>query len=142
VATDIREPQDATVTGVIRGIVDDFQKLITQQLRLFRAEVQSDWTKTKQAGLPILCGLGGLALSGILFALTLVHLLHWAMSPAGADPAAIPLWGCYGLTCAFFGLVGGGLTWWGIARFQTFNPLPDETARALEENVQWLTKNR
>ena len=62
-ATDIREPQDATVTGVIRGIVDDFQKLITQQLRLFRAEVQSDWTKTKQAGLPILCGVGGLALS-------------------------------------------------------------------------------
>ena len=47
------------------------------------------------------------------------------------------------------GMVGGGVVLLGgvvayvaIARFKTFNPLPDESVQALKENVQWIANRK
>jgi hypothetical protein len=71
-----------------------------------------------------------------------VHLLHWATSPEGTDPAAIPLWGCYGIVGAAVLLIGGVLAFAGKKRFDSFNPLPDETVKAIQENLQWTTNSK
>jgi len=141
-ATDLRSPPEPSVTSVVKGIVDDFQTLMQQQVALFRAEVMNDWRKTKEAAWPTVVGAGIMAISGIMLSLMLVHLVHWGTSPAGSDPASIPLWGCYGLVGALFAVCGAGLIYFGITRFQSFNPLPEESAQALKENVQWLTNKR
>jgi len=124
------------------GIVDDFQKLMQQQMDMVRAEIHSDWDKTKQAIWPIAVGTVLLAVGGILLSLMLVFLLHWATSPPNADPATIPLWGCYGLIAGLFFVAGAGLLGAGIHKFHTFNPLPDQSTQALKENVKWLTSNK
>jgi hypothetical protein len=72
----------------------------------------------------------------------LVHLLHWATSPAGADPATLPLWACFGIVGLVFGVVGGALVTSGIRKFQSNNPLPDQTAQTIKENVQWIANSK
>lgn len=138
----LQSPSEPSVTGVITGIVDDFQRLVKQQLDMVRAEVRTDWEKTKQAALPAAAGVGLLGLSGMLFSFMLVFVLHWLTAPPDVDPGALPLWACFGLIAAVLGTAGAALTYLGISRFQTFNPLPDESVRALQENMQWLSTRK
>jgi hypothetical protein len=60
----------------------------------------------------------------------LVYLLQGA--------TAIPLWGCYGLVGLVSAVVGGILTYVGMTKLESFNPLREESANALKENVQCL----
>jgi hypothetical protein len=85
-------------------------------------------------------GAGTTLLGVILLALMLVHLLHWLSLSAGTDPGAIPLWGCYGIVSAGFLVAGAALGYAGYAKFRNFNPLPDQTAQTVKENVEWITK--
>lgn len=121
---------EPSLTRLMTGIIGDIQDLLQQQMALFRQEISQDFTRSKEAALWLGAGVG-LALigSGFLFTM-LVYLL--------AATTDLPLWGAYGL-------VGGGLTTMGVAaflagkwKFESFNPLPDESATALKENLQCL----
>jgi len=139
-AADLKSPpEQQSLTGIISGILNDFQRLMTQQMDMVRAEIRSDWDKTKQAIWPIAVGSVLSAIGGLMLSLMLVFLVWWATAPAGADPARVPLWGCFGLVGAGFLILGGGLLGAGIHQFHTFNPLPEKSAEALKENVEWLT---
>jgi hypothetical protein len=135
-------PDTASLMSMLKGIVDDAQELFRQQVALVRAEIRSDLQQTKQAALALVAGILPVTLGTVLLCFMFVHLLHWATSPAGADPAGIPLWGCYGIVGGAFVLIGGALIYGGIRKFQSFNPLPDQSAEALQENVQWLTNRK
>jgi len=141
-ATDLHSPPEQSVVGIVTGIIDDFQTLVKQQMEMVRAEVRADWDKTKQAIWPIAVGIGLLLMGGILTCFMLVYLLWWATSPPNADPAGVPLWGCYGLFGAGFLIAGGAFLGAGIAKFHSFNPLPEKSAEALKENVKWLTNSK
>src|SRR5262245_10573790 len=141
-ATDLHAPpEQQSLTGIVSGIVQDFQTLVTQQMEMVRAEVRSDWEKTKQALWPIAVGTVLLLVGGIMISFMLVYLLHWATaySAQALDPAWVPLWGCYGLIGAGFLIAGGALLGIGIARFHSFSPLPKQSVETLKENVKWLT---
>jgi Putative Actinobacterial Holin-X, holin superfamily III len=134
--TDMPMTTETPMTNVMGGIVDDFQKLMTQQVALLRAEVKRDWDKTKMAMCPIAAGaaLGLVALLQLGIAAGLG--IYAAASPAGIDPARIPMWGCFALAGLAFGVVSGVLLAIGTRAFQSFNPLPDETIEAFEKNLQ------
>jgi hypothetical protein len=76
----------------------------------------------------------------------LVFLLHWLTLPVTApgDPqgARIPLWGCFGIVSALFLITGMALSWLGYKKFKSFNPLPDETAQTVKENVEWIMSSK
>jgi hypothetical protein len=142
-ATDLQSPpEQQSMTGVIAGIVDDFQKLISQQMDMVRAEIRRDWEKTKEALWPLAVGSALLITGGLLVSLMLVFLIHWASSPPAYDLARVPLWGCFGLVGSCFLIVGGILLGMGIHRFHSFTPLPEKSAEALKENVKWLTNSK
>lgn len=128
-ATDLQSHEEVGLSELLGGILDDMRELLKQQLALFRVEVRRDFAKTKVAA--ALVG-GGAALAGLavlLFSLMLVYLLN----------LALPLWASFGIVGLALGGIGAALTCAGIQRFRSFNPLPDESARALVENVQCLT---
>lgn len=131
------EPGLATA---LKGIVDDALELMKQQITMLKAELRSDFRKVLAGVIPLACGIAPLLLGGLMLCFTLVHLIHWATLPAGsqADPATIPLWGSYAIVSAGFLLTGGILLGVGYYRLKTVNPLPEQTAHALEENLQWL----
>lgn len=129
----VQTTTDGTMTSLVRGIVDDAQDLIRQQFTLLKVEVQQDMRKTSEAATSLAVGLAVCLIGLILLSFMLVYLLHAAFLD-------VPLW-------VWFGVVGGGITAIGvglaviaIVKFRSFNPLPDETAKALEENLAWTMK--
>jgi hypothetical protein len=139
---EVRTTAETSTTGLLGGIISDFGNLIKQEIRFAKAEFKSDLSKTREAATALSIGIGVASLSGLLLIWMLVHLLHWATSPAGADPATLPLWACFGIVGLVFGVVGGALVTSGIRKFQSNNPLPDQTAQTIKENVQWIANSK
>jgi H+/Cl- antiporter ClcA len=131
-ANDLQTNSEPSVTSLLGGIVSDLQTLLGQQLALFRQEVRDDLRKTKEATLAIMAGVVVALLGGITLCFMAAHALD--------TYTQIPLWGCYGIVGGVLAIIGGALLAVGLGRFRSFNPLPDESAQAFKENVQWIAK--
>src|SRR5436190_1426519 len=130
-ATDLKPPPDTSVTELVAGIIGDAQELIKQQFQLLKQEVHEDLLKTLKASLFLAVGaVFGVVGVGLLISMV-VFMLH--------ELAGLPLWASYGICGGTALLVGGILAYTGAHKFASFNPLPDQTAQALKENVQWIT---
>jgi hypothetical protein len=141
-ANEVHTSTEPSTTGLLRGIINDIGDLIRQELRFARTEVRADLRKSKEVFAVLALGAGTTLLGGVLLALMLVYLLHWLTAPAGADPAALPLWGCFGIVSSVFLATGVALIWLGINKFENFNPLPAETAQTVKENVEWIMNSK
>lgn len=139
-ANDVKTAPQPAVTELVTGIVNDIGALVRQEVRFARAEIKSDFQKTRTAVVLLASGAATAALGALLVALMLVFLLHHLTlpDPAAVDPARVPLWGCFGLVSLLFLGVGSALVVAGVVKFKAFNPLPDETVKTVEENVSWL----
>jgi len=131
-ATDLRNAAE-NATASVADIIRDAQELLSQQLAMFRAEVREDWRKARNATIPMALGGAVVFVGVILLCLMLVHLLAWAWPE-------LPLWGAYGIVGGVMAAVGAGAFYAGKKKLEQNNPLPDKTAHALKENVQWLSQ--
>jgi len=129
--TDLQSPPEQNMTALVTGILNDAQELFRQQLTLMRQEMKDDFRKSKQAAFPLAIGLWLALLGSILLSVTLALLLA---------ETGLPPWACFALVGVTLFLVGGGLVYLGKKKFDSFNPLPDESAAALKENLEWLAK--
>ena len=127
------------VAPLVAGIVDDLQELLKQNLTLFKVEVREDLKKTKEAAAALGVGVGLAVVGALHLTLMLVFLLWWAFDPRATS--GLPLWACFAIVGGAFAGIGFALYLRGKKKLESFNPLPDETAQALKENVQWI-KNR
>jgi len=130
-STDLQNPPEQNLTTLVTGILNDAQELFRQQANMLRAEVKEDLRKTKEAAFPLAIGVWLGALGSILLGITLALLLA---------ETGLALWACFAIVGVAFAAVGGGLVYAGKKRFAAFNPLPDESAEALKENLEWIAK--
>jgi uncharacterized membrane protein YqjE len=130
-----------SVAPLVASIIDDLQELIKQNLALFKVEVREDFKKTKEAVAALGVGMGLAVVGALHLTLMLVFLLWWAFSADVRSVSGLPLWVCFAIVGVVFAGVGGALYFMGKKKLDSFNPLPDQTAEALKENVQWI-KNR
>jgi hypothetical protein len=131
-ATDTKPLAEASTTELVSGILSDAQDLLKQQFNLFRHEVIDDLRKTREAGTYVGLGAGAALVGSILLTVMLVHLVVWLFPN-------FPLWGSYAVWSAGAFLVAGVLIYTGMRKFASFNPLPEQSAEALKENVRWIT---
>jgi hypothetical protein len=132
-ASNLQTDSGPSLGGLVSGIIQDAQVLMNQQLTLFKQEVREDFQKTRDAmGLLIVAG-AVLVVGSTLLSLMLVHLLFW-LAPD------LHLWGCYLIVGGAISLVGVGMAVLGWQQLKTVNPVPEQTAKALEENLEWKTK--
>ena len=131
-AIDLQTTHEPSVTELVTGIIGDAQSLFKQQIEMLTHEIKEDFSKTREAG--FMLGLGaGLGLVGaLLLALMLVLLTSLALPD-------LPLWACYGCWGTVMFILGAGLAYLGKLKLDSFNPLEDETAQSVEENVAWIT---
>jgi len=130
--TPLAPSSESTVTSLLSGIVNDAQELIKQQLLLFKHELKDDVTRAQEL-LPSLGAGVAVAVAAIfLLGLTLAHLLNWTFT-------ALPLWGCYAIVTALFGVVGVALLFFAKKQLESL-PMSHQAAEATKENVEWLTK--
>jgi hypothetical protein len=134
-------PDEASMAGLLRGIINDLGDLIRQEIRFARTEIKSDARKVTRAGTVLALGVGAASLGVVLVALMLVYLIHWLSLPAGTE-AGIPLWGCYGIVAAVFLVVGSAVSYVGYKQFENLNPLPEQTAQSVKENVEWIVNSK
>lgn len=121
-----------SVASLVTGIIHDAQTLLSQQLALFKQEVREDFNKTREAMASLVLASGLLLVGVILLCLMVVYLLH--------EMAHLPLWGSYAIVGGVLTVLGGILGYLGRQQLRTVNPLPEKTAKALEENLEWKTK--
>lgn len=123
-----------TLTGLVSGIADDAQRLIQQQYQMLRAELREDIRRTKS--IVLYMGIGGVGVVvGFLFLLVSVPLfLNWAFE--------LPPWAGWAIIGAVAITVGGIGLYVGKRIFVRFNPLPERTFHALQENLSWITNHR
>jgi hypothetical protein len=120
--------------SLAKGILDDAQNLLTEHLELFRSEVKEELGKARIAALSLGTGAGLVALGGVLSALTVAHLLHRS--------TRLPLWSCYGIVSGLLGATGVGLLYNASRTIATVQLAPPpETARALQEDANWLRRD-
>jgi len=121
-----------TVTTLVAGILDDAQKLIRQQLEMLKAEVKEDFRRSKRAA--EFGGLGIVLLTvGFLgLVMCIAYVFH--------DEFGFSLAASWGITAVIFLIAGGALAATSYILLERFNPLPDKTFHALQENLTWQTK--
>jgi hypothetical protein len=137
---EVHTSTEPSMTSLVRGIINDMGDLIRQEIRFARTEIRTDLRKSREAATVLALGVGTAVLGVFLLAVMLVFLLHWLTLREGQyDPSAIPLWGCFGIISAVFLTTGAALAWLGYKKFESFNPLPNETAKTVKENVEWIT---
>jgi len=121
-----------SVTTLISGILNDFQKLGKQQIDMLKSEFQEDLRRTKRATEFGGLGIVGMTVGGLALVACLVFVLH--------EQFQITMWA----SCLIIGglLTGAGVALGLTARnlFESFNPLPDKTFNALQENLTWKTQ--
>jgi hypothetical protein len=136
--------EGASFTSLVKGIVNDVGDLIKQEFRFARTEIKTDLRRTGVASRSLAIGIVIASLGLVLLLLMLVHLLHWLSVPSGLalDPARLPLWACYAIVGGLLTVGGGVLAYAGKKKFDSFNPLPDETAKNIKENLEWITNSK
>jgi high-affinity Fe2+/Pb2+ permease len=133
-ANEVQSPPEAqSLTTLVTGILNDAQELTKQQLNLIRTEIQEDFRKTKEGALTLSIGAGIGYIGGVFLCLTVVYLLEWAAHPN------LPLWACFAIVTGIILVVSAGLLVAGKKKFDSFNPLPDQSLQGLRENLQWKT---
>lgn len=138
----VEEPAKQTAASLLSGILGDLQQLIEQQFQLTRREIEDELRQRATAGAVFGLGIGGLFLGVVLLCLSLVHLLHWAASPAGADPAWLPLWACHAVAAVAIVVIGGILTYVGLAKFNAVEPFQNPATELMQEHVPWTTPQK
>lgn len=125
-------PAQPTVSGLVSGILDDAQTLVKQQVEMLKAEVREDFRRSKRAAEFGAVGIVCATVGALGLVTALVYLLHEQYQFTMASSWLI---------------VGGAFTAAGVALGATsyfllerFNPLPDKTLSALQENLSWKTQ--
>jgi len=124
---------EPSLSGLVGGIIDDAQRLIEQQITLLKHDVRKDIQHAKNTAVLLGAGVGVLAAAGLLLLFMLVHLLEWLTRPD------LPLWACYAIVGGALALVGGIVLYLGKKKLDALNVVPEESAEALKENLQWQT---
>jgi len=142
-AVEVQTPvENASFTSLVKGIVNDVGDLIKQEFRFASTELKTDLRRTGEAARFLAIGIG-VAFFGLgTLTLMLVHLLHWLTQPAGYESAGLPMWACFAIVGFLLLGIGGGLAYVGKKKFDAFNPLPDETAQNIKENLEWITNSK
>jgi hypothetical protein len=131
-AANLHTDSSPSVGELVTGIIHDAQTLMTQQFTLLEQEIRDEFTRAREAAVSLAVASGVLLSGVILLCLMCVYLLH--------ELAHLPLWGSFAVVGGPLTVIGGVLGYLGREQLRTVSPVPEKTAKALEENLEWKTK--
>jgi hypothetical protein len=130
---DFRREFESTMSPLLRGIVDDTQKLLRQEIALARVEVTEDAMRARDAVVGISLGamMGYLA---FLFGCFAVVYLLVAYQPK------LPVWGAYAIVAGALALVSWMCTARGIRKAREIRGVPQQTVDSIQQGFQWMQR--
>lgn len=134
IGIEVENPPEQTTASLMSGIFADLKHLVEQQFELTRQEIEVGLRQRAKAAAVFGLGMGILVLAAAVLCLTLSHLLHWAASPPGTDPAWLPLWACHAVVAAMLAVSGVIVASVGRAKFRSIEPLTSSDTDLLQES--------
>jgi hypothetical protein len=133
-AVELNNAHGTSIAWLLRGIIDDVQVLIRQQLLMFRSEIRGDLQQCRNAAIMLAIGAGVIFIGAFLVLLMLPLLLNWLLPQ-------LPLWACFGIMGFIMAAAGGTVLYAGIRQYKAITPA-DQSVEALKENLRWTTHLR
>lgn len=130
---DMRREFESTMTPLLRGILDDTQKLFRQELALAKVEVQEDALRARDA----IVGLSLGVLSGYLSFLFICFAAVYALV---ATQPNLPVWGAYAIVSVILAISSWIFTRRGAKRVREIRGVPEQTVESLREGFQWMQR--
>jgi hypothetical protein len=128
---DFRREFESTLTPLLRGIVEDTQKLLRQEIALARVEVTEDAIRARDAVMGISLGAVTGYLSFVFLCFACVYLL------VSYQPN-LPVWGAFAIVAAILGVTSWIFTARGVHKARQIRGLPQETVDSLRQGFQWM----
>jgi len=135
IGTVSKDRPDQTAASLLSGILGDLQHLVEQQFQLTRREIEDEIRQRAIAAAVFAFGVTILLVGAIVFCFGLAHLLHWATSPGGTDPAWLPLWACHAVVAAVLAVIGGFVAHVGRVKFRSTVPFHNPLNELLQERA-------
>ena len=124
-------PAGGSISELVSGILDDGQKLFKQQIEMVKSEVKEDLRKTQNMVVYLGVAIGLAAVGAVMALVALVYLIkrltEWELDACWGVVAGVTL-----AAAAIAFVIGGRI-------LASYNPLPDKSFNALQENVACLT---
>lgn len=135
-STELHEAPVQSTGSLVTGILGDLQRLVEQQFELTRREIEAEVRQRVAAAAMFGGGIGGVFVGAVGLCLAVAHLLHWASSPPGTDPATIPLWACHALVGAVVAVVGAVLMQTGLKWFTSIESFHNPITELMQEPMR------
>jgi uncharacterized membrane protein YqjE len=119
-------PSDRSVGDLVRDIVSNAQEMVRSELRLAKAELREETSKTLASAkkMGIAAGAGIFAIMFVLVGVTLLLSL------------ALPMWLAFLIVGGVLGIVAAAL--FSSAKQALHVPVPEKTVENVKENVEWM----
>jgi len=130
---DFRREFESTMSPLLRGIVDDTQKLLRQEIALARVEVTEDAMRARDAVVGISLGAMMGYLAFIFGCFAVVYLLV-------AYQPKLPVWGAYAIVAGALALVSWICTARGIRKAREIRGVPQQTVDSIQQGFQWMQR--
>jgi hypothetical protein len=115
-------------SDVLQDILGNLRHLVRSEMRLAKAEIREDISRTAWASV-------WLAL-GILTGMGAGMLLLW--SAVFAFAIHLPMWAAALVTCGITSCAALALILFGRRRLQQARPMPERTVETIKENLEWI----
>ena len=130
---EVRQQVDATVVPLLKGILDDTQTLVRQEIALAKVEFKEDAVRARDAAIALSGGAIAAVLASVLLSFTLVH----AIAAIFTD---LPMWAAYGIVTVLMGAAAGVLLTGALRKVKLVRVVPEKTVETMKENVQWIQR--
>ena len=123
------EDTTASISGMIRSVLDDARELIREEIAVARAEIREEMSSAQTVGMAF----GAAAIAGM----TAVVLLCAAIGGAIADLFNWPTWAGLGVVAVLLSGLAFFAVRYGQGQLGNIRALP-KTAATLRENMAWI----
>jgi uncharacterized membrane protein YqjE len=127
------ETESENVGQLVKGIVQDMERLAQQHITLFKKDIQNDLHKLKDGAMSVGIGLGVCLIGGLLLGICLAELIL-KLFPNAEEWR----WAAYGIIGILITGSGAALLFRGAQEVEQATPVAGQTLETLEEDVKWL----
>ena len=130
---EFRREFESTMTPLLRGILDDTQKLFRQEIALARVEVTEDAIRARDAVVGISIGAMMGYISFVFVCFASVYLLV-------AYQPRLPVWGAYAIVAGVLAVVSWIFTARGMRKAREIRGIPQQTVDSIQQGFQWMQR--
>jgi uncharacterized membrane protein YqjE len=134
----ISENESEGVGQLVKGIVQDMERLAQQHIALFKKDIQDDFKKIKEGAFSLGIGLGVGLIGALLLGMALSELILLLFP----EPHELWRWAAYGIIGILITGAGGFLLYSGSREVEQATPVAEKTMETLEGDVKWLNQQK